>query len=115
MNNNSYLIPLSEKNILDIINHSVYFSFDKMQDDSWRRQTSEYPLEWIWQNLDKVTMSLLSVKYHHLNELDEKWRDKKHLELIIELRKDQSTYILTCEINFRYLDYFIKEYNLNPA
>ncbi|GHV60444.1 hypothetical protein FACS1894182_15170 [Bacteroidia bacterium] len=96
----------------DCISHAVSFTLDRMPDHSWRRLSSDQPLEWIFEHLDAVTTHFLIVRQHTLEEQNERWSNDKHLEVNFELRIDQSTYIFSAEMEYRYLEYFIEQYGL---
>jgi hypothetical protein len=99
----------------DCISHAVYFNLDRMPDNSWRRLSSDQPLEWVLNNLDKMTSHSLIVRRHTLEDENEEWVNDRHLEVNFELRCDQSTYIFSAEMEFRYLDYFVGKYGLNTG
>ncbi|GHT51298.1 hypothetical protein FACS189440_20130 [Bacteroidia bacterium] len=99
----------------DCISHAVYFNLDRMPDNSWRRLSSDQPLEWVLDNLDKMTSHSLIVRRHTLEDENEEWGNEQHLEVNFELRCDQSTYIFSAEMEFRYLDYFVEKYKLNTG
>jgi hypothetical protein len=96
----------------DCISQAVAFTLDRMPDDSWRRLSSDQPLEWILDHLDAVITHFLIVRQHTLDEQNERWENDKHLEVNIELRLEQSTYILLVEMDYCYLEYFIEKYGL---
>ena len=97
----------------DCISHAVAFTLDRMPDNSWRRLSSDRPLEWILDHLDAVTIHFLIVRRHTLDEQNERWGSDKHLEVNFELRFEQSTYIFSVEMDYCYLEYFVEEYELN--
>ena len=108
-----YITPKTKEFIEDMLLHSVCFKIDRMHDNSWRRINSNLPLEWIYNNINKITLSTLNVVTHSYEDMNEKWNAPKHLELSIELREVTTTYILSMEINFQYLDYFVEKYSLS--
>ena len=97
----------------DCISHAVAFTLDRMPDNSWRRLSSDHPLEWIFDHLDAVTTHFLIVRRHTLDEQNERWGADKHLEVNFELRFNQSTYIFSAEMDHCYLEYFIEQYGLS--
>ena len=97
----------------DCISHAVAFTLDRMPDYSWRRHSSDQPLEWVLNHLDAVTTHFLIVRRHTLEEQNERWGSDKHLEVNFEWRYDQSTYIFSVEMDYCYLGYFVEEYGLN--
>jgi hypothetical protein len=99
----------------DCILHSVSFNLDRMPDDSWRRISSDQPLKWIFDNLDKVTTHFLILRRHAMEDLNEQWGNDRHLEVNFELRGDHSTYIFSAEIDIRYLDYLVEKYQLDAG
>jgi hypothetical protein len=84
-----------------------------MPDDSWRRISSDHPLEWVFDNLDQMTIHFLIIRKHALEDQNEQWGNDRHLEVNCELRCDRSTYIFSVEMDIRYLDYFVEKYQLN--
>ena len=96
----------------DCISHAVAFSLDRMPDNSWRRLSSDRPLEWFLNHLDAVTAHFLIVRRHTLEEQNEEWGSDKHLEVNVELRYEQSTYIFSVEMDCGYLEYFVEQYGL---
>ena len=96
----------------DCISHAVAFTFDRMPDNSWRRHSSDHPLEWVLNHLDTVTAHFLIVRRHTLDEQNERWGNDKHLEVNVELRFEQSTYIFSAELDDCYLEYLIEKYGL---
>ncbi|MDR1527955.1 MAG: hypothetical protein LBS46_09875 [Dysgonamonadaceae bacterium] len=96
----------------DCIFHAVAFTLDRMPDHSWRRLSSDQPLEWVLEHIDAVTTHFLIVRRHTLEEQNERWGKDKHLEVNFELRINQSTYIFSAEMDYRYLAYFIEQYGL---
>jgi hypothetical protein len=96
----------------DCISHAVTFTLDRMPDNSWRRLSSDRPLEWVLDHLDAVTTHFLIVRRHILDEQNERWGNDKPLEVNVELRSDQSTYILSVEMDYCYLEYFVGQYGL---
>ncbi|MDR0866372.1 MAG: hypothetical protein LBO74_15795 [Candidatus Symbiothrix sp.] len=111
-NDTYYSTPNTTDFYKDCILHAIYFNLDRMPDDSWCRHSSDQPLEWILDNLDKITTHFLIIRRHTLDELNERWGKSEHLEVNFELRDAQSTYIFSAEIDFQYLDYFIEKYQL---
>jgi hypothetical protein len=107
-----YNTPDTKEFYLDCILHSVYFNLDRMADNSWRRISSDQPLEWIFDHTDKITTRFLIVRNHTLDDQKERWENDKHLELNFELRGNKSTYIFSAEIDFKYLNYFLEKYKL---
>ena len=97
---------------LDCISHAVAFSLDRMPDNSWRRLSSDQPLEWVLDHLDAVTTHSLIVRRHTLDEENEHWGNDKHIEVNFELRYEQSTYIFSVEMDYGFLGYFIEQYGL---
>ena len=97
----------------DCISHAVAFSLDRMPDNSWRRLSSDRPLEWVLNHLDAVTAHFLIVRRHTLEEQNERWGNDRHLEVNFELRYDQSTYIFSVEMDYGYLGYFVEQYGIN--
>jgi hypothetical protein len=81
-----------------------------MFDNSWRRISSDQPLEWILDNRDKITTHFFIVRNHVLDNEKERWKNDKHLEVNFELRGNKSTYIFSAEIDFKYFDYFMEKY-----
>ncbi|MDR0542301.1 MAG: hypothetical protein LBH19_08835 [Dysgonamonadaceae bacterium] len=96
----------------DCISHAVTFTLDRMPDNSWRRLSSDQPLEWVLNQLDAVTTHFLIVRRHTLEEQNERWDNDRHLEVNFELRVDRSTYIFSAEMEYRYLEYFVERYGL---
>ena len=97
----------------DCIFHAVAFTLDRMPDNSWRRLSSDRPLEWVLNHLDAVTTHFLIVRRHTLDEQNERWGSDKHLEVNFELRFEQSTYIFSAEMEDCYLEYLVEEYGLD--
>ena len=97
----------------DCISHAVAFTLDRMPDNSWRRLSSDQPLEWALNHLDAVTTHSLIVRRHTLDEENDHWSNDRHLEVNFELRFDLSTYIFSAEIDYCYLDYFIEKCGVN--
>ena len=107
-----YQTEKSEVFFRDCIEHSVSFTFDQMFDSSWRRIASDKPLKWLFENFDNITHHQLIVRWHALEEQNERWSNEKHLELNVEIRGERTTYIFTAEIDFCYLNYFVLTYGL---
>ena len=96
----------------DCIAHAVAFTLDRMPDNSWRRLSSDRPLEWALDHLDAVITHFLIVRRHTLDEQNIRWENDKHLEVNCELRFEQSTYIFSAEMDYCYLKYFVEQYGL---
>jgi hypothetical protein len=107
-----YATPDSRTFYEDGISHSIHFNVDRMMDSSWRRITSDQPLAWILDNIEKITAHFFIIRKHTLEEENEKWKNDKHLEVNFELRENRTTYIFIAEIDFQYLDYFVEKYDL---
>jgi hypothetical protein len=107
-----YRIPNASLFYRDCIAHAVSFTIDRMPDHSWRRLSSDQPLEWVLNHLDAVTTHFLILRRHMLDEQNERWGNPQHLELNLELRIGQSTYIFAAEMDVRYLEYFVERYEL---
>jgi len=86
----------------ECINLAVYIKFDRMHDESWHRITSDKPLSWFLDNVDKITSSQLIVRKHQLRNEDERWNADNHLEVNVELREGNTTYLLIIEIDAKY-------------
>lgn len=108
-----YITPKTKDFIEDILLHSISFKIDRMEDNSWRRANSDHSLKWVYDNIDKITLNILTVIKHNYENMTEKWNASKHLEFIWELREKTATYIVTAELDYKYLDYFIEKYKLN--
>ena len=93
--------------IQDCITHAVSLRFDRMPDNSWQRLVSDKPIRWISDNIQKIISSSLEVKEHNLKDEIVRWDNTKHIEVSIELRDNNSTYLFSAEIAFEYLDYFL--------
>lgn len=98
--------------LIDCIKHSVTLKFDRMPDNLWNRLASDKPLSWISENLDKIISATFSIKKHDLKDEIEKWDNIKHIQVGLELRDQNTTYILTIDIPADYLDYFLAAYSL---
>ncbi|MCL1938432.1 MAG: hypothetical protein FWF52_08575 [Candidatus Azobacteroides sp.] len=115
MNNDNdiyHLTPNTKDFYWDCVQHAVNFKIDRMGDHSWCRVRSDHPLEWILDHLDKVTRHSLIIRNHVLDEQNETWENNRHLEVNLELRENQSTYLFSVEIDFQYLNYFVEKYDL---
>lgn len=112
-NDITYSTPVSEAFYKDCIGHSVSIKFDKMPDNSWCRVVSDKALDWALQNTNKIISSFFILKKHTLKDEDIRWGTDKHIEVNIEFRDENSTYILSIEISIRHLEYFIGSYTLN--
>ena len=93
--------------IRDCLTYSVSLRFDRMPDNSWQRLVSDKPLSWISDNIQKIISSTLEIKEHTLKDETIRWNNVKHIEVSIELRDDNSTYLFSAEIALEYLDYFL--------
>lgn len=111
-NNSTYITPTDKDFYRDCIKHCVYIKFDRMHDESWRRVTSDKPLSWFLDNEVKITDSKLQLAYHQLRNEDERWSADNHLEVNVEIRCEQTTYLLAIEIDSKFLDYFLSNYSL---
>lgn len=107
-----YSTPTNKDFYLDCIGHAVYIKFDRMHDDSWCRITSDKPLQWFIENTHKITSSQLTVRTHQLRNEDERWNADSHLELNVELRDSQTTYLVMMETDHSFLTYFQDQYAL---
>jgi hypothetical protein len=107
-----YQIPNEGEFYWDCIAHAVSFSLDRMPDNSWRRLSSDRPLEWVLSHLEAVATHVLIVRRHALEEQNERWGCDKHLEVSLELRMEQSTYIFSAEMEYRYLEDLVDKYGL---
>ena len=96
----------------DCISHAVAFTLDRMPDHSWRRLSSDQPLEWVLNHLEAVTTHFLIVRRHALEEQNERWGNDRHLEVNFELRYEQSTYIFSVEMDYCYWEYFVEQYGI---
>ncbi|MDR0413577.1 MAG: hypothetical protein LBH61_07250 [Dysgonamonadaceae bacterium] len=107
-----YTTPHTGEFYRDCISHSVRFHLDRMPDHSWRRISSDRPLEWILSHPDQITTHFLIVRNHVLESDKERWQNDKHLEVNFELRENNATYIFSAEIDYSYLAYFVRKYGL---
>lgn len=107
-----YTSPNSKEFYRDCILHSIHFTLDRMLDNSWRRISSDQPLEWILNHPDKITTHFLIIRNHVLESDTERWKSDKHLEVNFELRGNKSTYIFSAEMDYTYFDYFRETYEL---
>jgi hypothetical protein len=109
-----YTTPNTSAFYRDCIDHAVALTFDRMPDHSWRRHTSDHPLSWVFDHLTAVTTHTLVLRRHTMDFQNERWHADRHLELSLELRIAQSTYLLSVEIDHCYLSYFLERYQLAP-
>jgi len=112
MMDKTYSTPTHKDFYVDCIAHAVYYKFDRMHDESWYRVTSDKPLGWFLDNTQKITSSQLIVKAHQLRNEDERWNAGTHLEVNVELREGQTTYLILIEIDKQFLNYFKATYSL---
>jgi hypothetical protein len=108
-----YLTPITKEFYSDCIRLSVFLKLDRMPDNSWYRMMSDKPLSWVFENINKITSSRLSVRKHQLKKDDERWTNDSHIELNVEARENNITYLLTIEIDSSHLNYLTETYCLD--
>lgn len=104
-----YFPKVSHQFIQDCLLYSVSVRFDRMPDNSWQRMTSDKPISWIFDNLDKVISSVLEIKEHILKDEIIRWDNIKHIEVSIEVRANNTTYLFSAEIPIHFQDHFLKQ------
>lgn len=101
-----YTTPTNRDFYILCLMRAVYIKFDRMNDDSWCRITSDKPLEWFLDNTDKITSSQFILRNHQLRNEDERWNKDNHIEINVELRENRQTYLLSIEIDSSFINFF---------
>jgi hypothetical protein len=110
-----YQVPNTGAFYWDCVGRAVAFSLDRMPDQSWRRLSSDRPLGWVLEHLEAATRHVLTVRRHVLEDQKERWGCDKHLEVSVELRIGQSTYIFSVEMEYCHLGDLVERYGLVAA